>query len=127
VEGDSWRTSLSRNGHKILDIRASGLKPVPPDKIQPAHSLLLGWKYIPNETFTAPVVSYATAFPTGSKPEKAWTAQGSLEWHKNTWLQNPTQAHIVNAMQSLPIKEIRSCRVTQGSSSLGASQVRRLS
>ena len=34
VSGDSWRTSLSRNGHKILDLRAGGMKPVPPPALR---------------------------------------------------------------------------------------------
>jgi acetoacetate decarboxylase len=90
VSGDSWRTSLSRNGHKI-------------------------------------VVSYATAFPTEASFRQAWTAQGRLEWHHQTWAQNPTQSHIVNAMQSLPVKEIRSCIATAGTVTLFSSKERRLS
>ena len=88
---------------------------------------MLGWKYIPNENFSGAVLSYATAFPTGSSLREAWTAQGSLQWHRQTWSQNPTQSHIVNAMQSLPVKEIRSCLATRGSVVLSSSKVRRLS
>jgi len=131
VSGDSWRTSLSRNGHKILDVRASGMKPFPPGQLGELqkgfeNSQMLGWKYIPNETFTGAVVSYATAFPTAMSFRQAWTAQGSLEWHCHTWSQNPTQSHIVNAMQSLPVREIRSCLVTVGTVTLLSSKVRRL-
>jgi acetoacetate decarboxylase len=131
VSGDSWRTSLSRNSHKILDLRASAMKPLASDQLRDLeksfqNSQMLGWKYVPNETFTGAVLSYATAFPTAMSFRQAWTAQGSVEWCKQTWSQNPTQAHIVNAMQSLPVKEIRSCLVTTGTVSLLSSNVRRL-
>jgi len=131
VSGDSWRTSLSRNGHKILDLRASSMKPVAPAALENlkklfSHGVMLGWKYIPNENFSGAALSYATAFPTGSSLREAWNAEGGLEWHRQTWSQNPTQSHIVNAMQSLPIKEIRACLVTKGSVVLHSSKVRRL-
>jgi acetoacetate decarboxylase len=131
VSGDSWRTSLARNGHKILDLRASAMKPMGPAQLGELEksfqgSQMLGWKYVPNETFTGAVVSYATAFPTGMSFRKAWAATGSLEWRRQSWSQNPTQAHIVNAMQSLPVKEVRSCLVTEGSVTLLSTKVRRL-
>lgn len=131
ISGDSWRTSLSRNGHKILDLRASGLQELTPDQLRDTQkyfekSQMLGWKYVPNENFSGPVISYATAFPTSTALRRAWNAKGSLEWTSQTWSQNPTQCHIVNAMHSLPIKEIRSCLVTEGSVRLLSASVRRL-
>lgn len=128
---DTWRTTLSHGGHKILDLAATGLKPVLPEQFlqfQAAYrnALMLGWKCIPNETMTGAILSYATAFPTTMSFREAWFGTGRLVWHEQSWYQNPTQAHIVAALRSLPVQQIRACFATKGSVTLLSSRVRRL-
>jgi acetoacetate decarboxylase len=126
-----WRTSLSNRGHKILDLEAANLKPLSTDQLRKMeevtrNSPMLGWKYIPNENYTGSVINYATMFPYSVSLREGWSATGNLEWHQQTWLQNPTQVHIVNALKSLPIKEIVSCVITKGSLTLHGAKARKL-
>jgi acetoacetate decarboxylase len=124
-------TSLKNQEKTMLEIDAVNLTEIESAELeqlnsQGADGRLLGWKYIPNETASAPVVSYATVFPISSRYSQAWSATGHLEWHHQEWAENPTQAHIVNAMCSLPVERIVSCTVTRGSKILHAGRVRRL-
>jgi len=124
-------TSLSSRGKTLLEIEAADLTEMEPTALEQlrahgADGRLLGWKYIPNETASRPVVSYATEFPVSTRYSQAWSATGRLQWHPQVWAENPTQAHIVNAMHSLPVESIVSCTVTKGSKILHSGQVRRL-
>jgi acetoacetate decarboxylase len=124
-------TSLKSQGKMMLEIDAANLTEMESAEfeqlnLQGADGRLLGWKYIPNETASGPVVSYATEFPVSSRYSHAWSATGHLKWHHQEWADNPTQAHIVNAMCSLPVERILSFTVTGGSKILHTGRVRRL-
>jgi acetoacetate decarboxylase len=128
----TWRTALSNNGKTMLEMEAADLTKMTPDAFEAfsaksAQGNLLGWKYIPNETRSAPLLSYGTLFPMSYRYREAWSATGSLQWHPRKWEELPTQAHIVNALHALPIKEILSCTVSKASVTLHASKVRRIS
>jgi acetoacetate decarboxylase len=125
------RTALSSRGKKMLDIEASNLREMEPTALKQlqasgADGRLLGWKYIPNETSSGPIISYATEFPISAEYSQAWSATGRLQWYQQEWVDNPTQAHIVNAIYSMPIKKIVKCTVTKGSKVLHTGRVRRL-
>ena len=125
------RTSLSNRGNTMLEIEAADLAEMEPPAFEQlradgADGRLLGWKYIPNETGSRPVISYATEFPISSQYSQAWSATGRFQWRQQKWAENPTQAHIVNAMYSLPVERIVSCTVTKGSKILHTGLVRRL-
>jgi acetoacetate decarboxylase len=129
---DTWRTALSNNGKTMLEMEAAGLKKMNPRAFKAfsaksAKVNLLGWKYIPNETRSAPLLSYATVYPMSYRYREAWSATGSLRWHSRKWEELPTQAHIVNALHGLPLQEILSCTVSRASVTLHASKVRRVS
>lgn len=126
-----WRATLGNRGRTILDIQAANLVKIEPDQLQQlnarsAQGRMLGWKYIPDETGSGPIVSYATEFPMSTRYKEAWSAIGSLKWYPQTWEENPAQAHIVNAMHSLPIKRIVSSEVAKLSNTLLVGKVRRL-
>ena len=74
------RTSLSSRGKTMLEIEAADLKEMEPAELERlradgADGRLLGWKYIPNETGSHPIVSYATEFPITSQYSQAWLAK----------------------------------------------------
>jgi len=128
---NTWRTALSNHGKTMLEMEAADLKAMPPAvfeefKAKYAQMNLLGWKCIPNETRAAPLLSYATAYPFSVRYREAWSAKGKLKWHPRTWEELPTQAHIVNALHGLPLKEIVSCTVCKASVTLHFARVRRL-
>ena len=127
-----WSTTLSNRGQTLLNIEASDLTTMAGDELEKlkANGLdgtMLGWKHIPGETSgSEPMLSYATEFPTSTKIQSAWSAKGHLQWRPQQWKDNPTQAHIVNALHSLPVKSIESCTVTEASKILKVGKVRRL-
>jgi len=118
-----WTTTASLRGHKIVDMTLDGLTPVEPEpaaemKQAMTASNWMGWKYIPNIGRPGAALSHATLVPTRAMPERIWTASGTVEWHKLTWEQNPTQSHIANALADLPIVEYVAGLVYQGATSL---------
>lgn len=114
-----WRTSASHRGHEIMSMAIHDLAPVPADELRrvPAESAQgnwFGWKYIPGG------VSYPTVVPTTARPAEAWKAQGEVHWRELTWEQNPTQAHIVEALRQLPIRKYVSAVASRGMIDLSA-------
>jgi len=127
-----WTTSLGNNGHTMLQMMAKDLTKAEPGELKKLNQdgqrvSVMGWKYIPDETASSAVLSYATVYPMSFQYREAWSAKGELQWHERKWEELPTQAHIVNALHALPINEIVSCRVSKGSSVLHSGMVRRLS
>jgi len=84
-----WRATASHRGHKIVNTGRPGA-----------------------------AVSHATVFPVSSSPKQIWLGKGEVEWQRLTWEQNPTQAHIVNALKELPILEYGPAFVSKGSTNL---------
>ncbi|MBW2624128.1 MAG: acetoacetate decarboxylase family protein, partial [Deltaproteobacteria bacterium] len=127
IEGE-WRTSASHFGHKIVDIMIKDLEPLTAEEIDLMHKAMegkywMGWKFIPKTGEFGPDVSHPTLFPTSGNTKEAWRGIGEIKWHKLTWEQNPTQFHIVNALEGLPILEYRSAMVSKGGSDLAPAGV----
>lgn len=127
----TWRTALSNNGLTMMEMEAADLNPMTCAELEAYQAArgevnLMGWKYIPNEIRTAAILSYGTCFPISYRFRKAWSATGNLRWHARTWEELPTQAHIVNALEKLPMLKFQSCTVSQTSLTLHPSQVERL-
>lgn len=125
IIGGVWSTSASHWGHKFVDLSARDLRPASDGELDALRKASnsgnwMGWKYIPTTGSGAPgaEVSHATLFPTSTTIREAWYGTGALEWHRLTWEQNPTQFHIVNALEELPILETRYALVTKGGSDL---------
>jgi acetoacetate decarboxylase len=132
VYDGAWSTSLSNNGQTMLEMRATDLTEVGLDALKKMNEdgqrvNVMGWKYIPDETASSAILSYATVYPMSFQYREAWSANGELQWHPRKWEELPTQAHIVNALHALPVKEIVSCNVSKGSSLLHSGMVRRMS
>jgi len=122
VEG-VWRACASYRGHKIVDLSVEDLNPLPSDQVKEleqrsSEGNWMGWKYIPNPDGNGAEVSHATLFPTRSSYAAVWLAKGEVKWNRLTWEQNPTQFHIVNALERLPILEYRFAAVFKGSDNL---------
>jgi acetoacetate decarboxylase len=118
-----WSTGAGYRGHKIVDLMIKDLKPLPGDQVKEIEKMSqqgnwMGWKYIPNTGGLGAEVSHATLFPTNATFDHIWTGTGEVKWNRLTWEQNPTQFHIVNALEKLPILEYRSALVLKGSSNL---------
>jgi acetoacetate decarboxylase len=122
IEGE-WRTSASLRGEKFMDLEIKNLKPVPQAELEEWNKWAgkgnwMGWLYVPNIGKPGPSVSHATCVPAGGITKEAWSGEGKLTWHKQTWEQNPAQCHIINALADLPVKEIRVARVSKAGTAL---------
>jgi acetoacetate decarboxylase len=118
-----WQAGASYRGHKIVDVMIKGLLPIPETDVKNIEAMArngnwMGWKYIPKTGEPGAEVSHATLFPTEPTFKEGWIGTGDVTWHRLTWEQNPTQFHIANALQSLPILEYRSAVVLKGSVNL---------
>ena len=118
-----WSTCAGYRGHKIVDLTIKNLDPLPSEQVKEIEKMArqgnwMGWKYIPKTGEPGAEVSHATLFPTNSTFTSAWIGTGEVNWNRLTWEQNPTQFHIVNALEKLPILEYRSAVVLKGSSNL---------
>ncbi len=118
-----WRACASLRGHKIVDLTLRGLQPLSTVEVKALEKSAregnwMGWKYIPKTGGPGAEISEATLFPTSPTFEKGWIGSGEVVWNRLTWEQNPTQFHIVNALERLPILEYRWAGVLIGSSDL---------
>jgi acetoacetate decarboxylase len=118
-----WSACAGYRGHKIVDLSIKDLQPLPNDQVKEIEKISregnwMGWKYIPKIGKPGAEVSHATLFPTNSTIDQIWTGSGEVKWNRLTWEENPTQFHIVNALEKLPILEYRSAVVQKGSSNL---------
>ncbi len=119
----TWNTNASLRGHKIVDVELSDLSDAPDATLESMRESMkdsnwMGWKYVPKTGANGADVSYATLYPTSSAPERVRFGKGSVQWHELTWEQNPTQAHIANALAGLPILEYGPAVVIEGPTAL---------
>lgn len=122
IDGE-WRTSASLRGEKFFAMEINNLKPVPETEIQEwnkgaGKGNWMGWLYVPNIGKPGACVNHATCVPAGGITKEAWSGEGQFTWLKQTWEQNPAQCHIINALADLPVKEIKSARVSKAGTAL---------
>jgi len=77
-----------------------------------------GWRYIPNIGKPGAALSHATLFPQDFTFKELYEGEGKISWKAVTGGQNPTQAHIINAMSQLPVKNYRECYISISGSSV---------
>jgi len=99
-------------GHTFATLELSELKDVDPKSLAtPRSSGRLHYKYIPRTGAPGEAdVAYATFTPpTGynTRVISAARATGRIEFHRSTWDELPTMAHIVNTLAGLPQLEMR--------------------
>jgi hypothetical protein len=113
--GASWM------GFKFMDMTLSNLTPESPSpaasRAEPQEDGLLHYKYIPRTgAWGESDAEYVTLTPTSALQRieiGAWRGQGTVQFHRATWEDLPTQYTIVNAFHQLEIKEYRGATVVQ--------------
>ncbi|MEH6590075.1 MAG: acetoacetate decarboxylase family protein [Halioglobus sp.] len=125
IHGNDWRCNGSHFGHKIVDLSISNLVPLSAEdvaagqKAQEGKDHPMAWRYLPAVGgFGAPAVNEAVTFPSKNTLTEVWVGEGEVDWAQLTWEQNPTQYHIVNALQALPVLSYLPAMVTKGSADL---------
>ncbi len=90
------------------------------------HLNWFGWRYIPNVGRNGAALNHPTLYPIDYEYIAAWRAEGTVDWQLLTWEQNPTQAHIIEALGRLPVEEYTGCLVTVGSQVIRVESAREL-
>jgi acetoacetate decarboxylase len=129
--GGHWMAEAAYEGNTFLEMSLAEGDEVPAQAIDEMNlvsqeSDWLGWRYIPNVSGPGAALNHATTYPQGSVVRSVKTCRGSVEWRPLTWLQAPTQAHIVGALAGLPILEVTAAFVTRGESILLGDEARAL-
>ena len=125
IKDNTWRCNASHFGHKILDLSISNLVPVSSEDIvagqksQEGIDHPMAWRFLPAiGGFGEPAINELVTFPSKNTLTEVWIGEGELEWTRLTWEQNPTQFHIVNALEALPVVAYLPAMVTKGSADL---------
>lgn len=129
--GGHWMAEAAYEGNTFLELNLEEGEDLSKSEIdewneERREADWLGWRYIPNVAGPGAALNHATTYPQGGVVRNVKRCQGEIAWKTLTWLQAPTQAHIVNALAGLPILEVTDAFVTRGESILFGDKARAL-
>jgi acetoacetate decarboxylase len=112
-------TTASYEGSAFLALNFEAAGPITGKELEGIRAKLgsmntLGWRYIPKINGPGADLSQFVLFPQGMAVESARAGTGSLKWTELTWLQHPTQNHIINSLAALPVNEITQSVLAEG-------------
>lgn len=115
-KGDACSTAVSHFGHPIFDLSVSGLNTLDTAaraEIEAAKhdSVWMNLKHFPNVENDGSDISYICTYPSSGTCPEAWEGTGSVQFHRSTFEQNPTQFDVINLLADLPILEMRTSRL----------------
>jgi acetoacetate decarboxylase len=119
VVGSHFGTTASYEGSTFLTLHFESSGPVTGRDLDQMKSSLgslntLGWRYIPRINGPGADLSQFILFPQRMEVETAQAGTGTLKWTELTWLQHPTQHHIINSLAALPIKKVTQAGQVEG-------------
>jgi hypothetical protein len=124
VTGETWSTTASHFGHRILDMSVAGLREPKTEEIEAYATANEGkdnpmaLRYFPGISGFGHSVIEPTTFPSETTLSEVMVGEGKLDWNHLSWEQNPTQFHIVNALEALPVLAYLPAMVAKGSTNL---------
>jgi hypothetical protein len=125
IKDGQWDCHASLYDSNIVDLSIKNLRPITDEEAEASQKGMEGkdnpmaWRYMPAlGGFGPAAVNEHTIYPSENVFTEVSIGEGSLNWNKLTWEQNPTQFHIVNALESLPVLEYYPAMVTKGSANL---------
>ena len=129
--GGHWMAEAAYDGNTFLALSLEEAEDLSESEIdawndQGQEADWLGWRYIPNVAGPGAALNHATTYPQASVVGSANRCHGAIEWKSLSWLQAPTQAHIIDALAGLPILEVTAAFVTRGESTLLGDKAREL-
>lgn len=74
-----------------------------------------GWRYIPNVGKPGPALSQPILYPQSMTIKKGYHCTGDIQWFPISSGELLTQAHIINALRNLPIRQMKDIQLTSGS------------
>lgn len=111
-----WHWTALWQGFKFVDLKFMNMRQL---SLEEAKTMMskqgsagtIHYKYVPRTgVWGTPDVAYVTLTPAAGGPKtlkEAWQGEGTVQFHKATWQDLPTQYNIVNALHGLEIKEYR--------------------
>ncbi|MGI9265619.1 MAG: 3-hydroxyacyl-CoA dehydrogenase NAD-binding domain-containing protein [Gammaproteobacteria bacterium] len=124
VEDGRYHTQVSHFGSRILDIAVDKLRQPTPEELlamqqaQEGKDHPMGWRFLPGVGGFGAGFSEFTTFPSETVYTSALVGEGQIDWNRLTWEQNPTQSHIVNVLEELPVLGYLPAMVTTGKTNL---------
>jgi acetoacetate decarboxylase len=112
-------TTASYEGSTFLTLSFEAVAPITGKELEGLKAKMgslntLGWRYIPKINGPGADLSQFILFPQGMEVESALAGTGGLKWTGLTWLQHPTQNHIINSLAALPIKKVTQAVMAEG-------------
>jgi len=106
--GDRMLGNVSFEGSTFLRVDVRKTDAVGADELgdinrRGRHLNWFGWRYIPNTGRPGTALNHPTLYPIEDTYTAAWRAEAAVGWESLTWEQNPTQAHIIDALAGLPV------------------------
>jgi hypothetical protein len=78
-----------------------------------------GIRYLSNvDIMKPPVLNESILHTSQNFFKEIHIGKGSLNWYPSNWEKNPTQAHIINKLQDLPILEYKDSYFIKGATNL---------
>ncbi|PLW86993.1 acetoacetate decarboxylase [Halioglobus japonicus] len=124
IDDGRWSTRAHHFNHTFLEMRVSGLRAPTAEEIAASEAAREGrdhpmaWRCLPGISGFGVVSSQFTTFPSENIIEEAWVGEGQVTWQQQSWEQNPTQCHIINALADLPVVQWLPAVVARGSTNL---------
>lgn len=104
-----WLASASLYGNPIASLEVGSLRAPTQEEMEAAAVAThdkdhpLTWRYMPAVGGYGDAINEIATYPSETVYEEVLVGEGSVNWHQLTWEQNPTQFHIVNALEKLPV------------------------
>lgn len=130
VDGDSRRFQCLEEGALLLEGIASGLKPLPEDRLArinagAAEVVTLGWKHIPSAE-GPPDADYPLANVTRWSYREAWTGESALVFHRPDVVAAPFSSRVAAGLAAVPLLKPRPAFVAKGDVIIDRAATRRL-
>jgi hypothetical protein len=124
-EGGVHSVTASHFGHDMMSLSVENLRAPTEQEILAAGQRQalnkdhpMAWRFFPSVPGFGSSVNEATTFPSQTHYTEALVGEGKVNFNQLTWDQNPTQCHIVNALQGLPILSYKPALMAKGSVNL---------
>ena len=120
-KGDDWRVYASENDHVLLEMEIMNTQPqseafVNQLNADQVNNPMLGWKYIPNMDGVGAALSQPTLIGRQIRFSQVWKGEGRIGYGDDlSWETNPASVDIVEALQTLVVREYLGGSITHGS------------
>jgi hypothetical protein len=118
VEGD-WNVAARDQGRDLIALDLSDDKEMPPQELADLQSELaqtawFGWKRVPRIDGLGIDVNQPTLIGIENHPSAGWRCRGSVRFGQLIWKDSPSNAHIIQGLRDIPLRECVKAYRTEG-------------